>query len=144
MLVVSVALPKRASQNTKEAKVPECKGNPKLVGDCLVVHGRMTFANGSHNVRIWPIGTRRLLGVQYVPGSITKRYPDGAFWMPTELSDISTFGVDIFGDFEVCPLSRKTPGAMQFVCVESAKNLVVKDYNKEPTRIYRIHDATSH
>jgi hypothetical protein len=104
----------------------------------------MVFANGSHNVRIWPIGTRRLLGVESEPGSITDDYPDGVFWMPAELRETSTFGVDIYGDFDVCPLSKKRPGAMQFVCVESAKNLVVKDYNKEPARIYKIHDATNH
>ena len=64
--------------------------------------------------------------------------------MPTELYDKSNFGVEIYGDFEVCPLSRKKPEAMQFVCVESAKHMIVKDYNKEPNRIYRIHDATNH
>ena len=64
--------------------------------------------------------------------------------MPVELSNTGTFGVEIYGDFDVCPLSRKKAGAMQFVCVESAKSMVVKDYNKKPTRIYRIHDATSH
>ena len=112
-----------------------------------MVHGRMAFYEGTHNVRIWPIGTHRLLGVEYVPGSVenpTDEHPDGVFWMPLELSNTSTFGVEIYGDFEVCPLAKKTPHAMQFVCVESATNMVVKDYNKEPTRIYKIHDATNH
>ncbi len=142
-LTLGVAPARPGSQTSKDVKIPQCKRSPELVGDCFMVHGRMVFANGSHNVRIWPIGTHRLLGVEYVPGS-TDEYPDGIYWMPVELSNTSTLGVDIYGDFDVCPLSKKTPGAMQFVCVESAKNLVVKDYNKEPNRIYRIHDAASH
>jgi len=146
-LTLGVAFARSASQTSKEVKVPLCKGNSKLVGECFRTYGRMRFYNGTHNVRIWPIGTRRLLGVEYVPGSVenpTDEHPDGIYWMPVELSDTSTFGVEIYGDFEVCPLSKKKPGAMQFVCVESAKHLIVKDYNKKPNRIYRIHDATSH
>ena len=147
MLTLGVALAKPASQSSKEEKIPLCKGNPTLVGECFTVHGRMSFYNGTHNVRIWPIGTHRLLGVEYVPGSIdnpTEEHPDGVYWMPIALSKISTFGLEIYGDFDVCPLAKKRKGAMQFVCVESAKHLIVKDYNKNPIRVYKIHDATSH
>ncbi|MGH9730939.1 MAG: hypothetical protein ACRD4A_04510 [Candidatus Acidiferrales bacterium] len=147
MLTLGIAGSGPASQTNKEVKIPLCKGNAALVGECFTVHGRMRFYNGTHNVRIWPIGTHRLIGVEYVPGSIdnpTEEHPDGVYWMPVELSNTSTFGVEIYGDFEVCPLSKKRPGAMQVVCVESAKHLVVKDYNKEPNRVYRIHDATNH
>lgn len=146
-LTLGVAFARPASQTSKEVKIPQCKRNSRLVGECFITHGRMSFYNGTHNIRLWPIGTHRLLGVEYVPGSVenpTDEHPDGIYWMPVELSDTSTFGVEIYGDFDVCPLSKKRPGAMQFVCVESARNLTVKDYNKEPNRIYRIHDATSH
>ena len=103
----------------------------------------MAFYNGTFNVRVWRIGTKRLLGVALVPDSISKKHPDGIYWMPAELSDTLTFGVQIFGDFDVCPLTRERSGAMQFVCVESAAHLLVKDYNKEPEQTYRLNDTTN-
>jgi hypothetical protein len=30
----------------------------------------------------------------------------------------------VYGDYDVCPLSRPHPGWMQFVCIESATHLV--------------------
>lgn len=33
------------------------------------------------------------------------------------------FDDEAFGDFYLCPFTRERPGAMQFACVESAKNL---------------------
>lgn len=147
MLTLGMVLPVLGTQAGKDMTIPPCKSSPKLVGECFVLHGRMAFYNGTHNVRIWPIGTHRLLGVEYVPGSVenpTDEHPDGVYWMPVELSNTSTFGVAIFGDFEVCPLSNEKQGEMQLVCVESAKHMVVKDYNKQPNRIYKIHDATIH
>jgi len=34
--------------------------------------------------------------------------------------------VAIFGDFMVCPFTRSQPAAMQLVCIEAGKNLVVR------------------
>ena len=143
-LTPGIALAGPRSPTRKDEKVPQCKGSPKLVGDCFAVHGLMVYANGSHNVRIFPTGTNRRLGVENVPNSFTKEHSDGLFEMPAELRETSAPGVDISGDFEVCPLTKKTPDTMQFVCVESAKNLVVTDDNKTPTRTYKIHDAAIH
>jgi hypothetical protein len=147
MVALGVPFARPAFQTSREVKISLCKGNAAVVGECFTVHGRMRFYDGTHNVRIWPTGTHRLIGVEYVPGSIdnpTEEHPDGVYWMPIELSNTSTFGVEIYGDFDVCPLSKKRPGAMQFVCVESATHLVVKDYNQKLARTYRIHDATNH
>lgn len=32
-------------------------------GRCFVVHGRLAIGNGTPSVRIWPVGTKRILGV---------------------------------------------------------------------------------
>ena len=40
-----------------------CRGNTDLVGECFEFHGRMFVSNGTPGVRIWPVGTKRLLGV---------------------------------------------------------------------------------
>lgn len=36
---------------------------------------------------------------------------------------MTSFETEAFGDFRVCPFTKKKPGEMQFVCIESAKNL---------------------
>lgn len=40
-----------------------CKGNPEVVSACYVVHGRATYGNGTPALRIWPVGTSRMLGI---------------------------------------------------------------------------------
>jgi len=40
-----------------------CKNNPQIGGACFSVHGRLSAYNGAPSLRIWPIGTHRLLGV---------------------------------------------------------------------------------
>ena len=43
-----------------------CTDHFKLNGPCLTVHGRLRVYNGNPSVRIWPIGSHRLLGVATV------------------------------------------------------------------------------
>lgn len=33
---------------------------------------------------------------------------------------------DVYGDYEVCPLTRKRPGRMQMVCIASGSRMVTK------------------
>ena len=80
---------------------------------------------------MWKIGTKRLLGIFSGPSvSHDRLSPDQEgpelpanvekTWKPT-------LGVSpLYGDFEVCPLAPEHPGAIQPVCVESAKNLFVE------------------
>lgn len=92
----------------------KCEQNPKLVGKCFVVHGRLRFYNGAPSARIWKIGTKRLLGVHesVLPGQLG--------------SKMTSFNTEAFGDFRVCPLSKGRPGVMQIVCIESTKNVRYK------------------
>jgi hypothetical protein len=97
-----------------------CKGSPKLVGVCYVVHGRATYGNGTPALRIWPVGTRRMLGV--TAGRISDDADDPI--VPKQLAfDPSK---KAFGDFEVCPFAPERIGAMQMVCVEAVKNLSIR------------------
>ena len=47
---------------------------------------------------------------------------------PEKILGFSSEVEALFGDFEVCPFTPEQKGHMQMVCVESAKNLVVKRY----------------
>jgi hypothetical protein len=45
--------------------------------------------------------------------------------MPENIwSSVGMMDHEIYADFEGCPLSQEKPGAMQVVCIESAKNVV--------------------
>ena len=114
--------------STTKPRMKPCKGSPSIVGPCFVIHGRYSYANGSPSSRIWIIGTKRRLGVDDFENANNDR-PEVP-WIPENLEARSGPGIDVFGDFEVCPLSKEKPGEMQFACVESATHLVIKDWNK--------------
>jgi hypothetical protein len=103
------------------AKSPSCKGNPKVVSACYVVHGRATFGNGTPTLRIWPVGTKRMLGV--TAGPIADDADDPI--VPKNFG-IPNGAEAVYGDFEVCPFTLERKGHMKMVCVESASNLAVK------------------
>lgn len=111
---------------------PPCNGNPQLVDDCYSVSGRVRFYNGNPSYRMWIIGTNRLLGLSGHFGTTTDRE-----WpiVPENLSNLMNPWDDVFGKFVVCPFTKYTPGWMQFVCVESASNLVFVTRDKEGKRI---------
>jgi hypothetical protein len=73
-----------------------CKRNPHLVGDCFKVHGRLSWTNGS-SAKLWRIGTNRLLGVPCWHSAC----------MPDSLHEKLDADVVVFGDYEVCPLTKE-------------------------------------
>jgi hypothetical protein len=85
----------------------------------------MSLANGAPSVRIWEIGTHRVLGVVQqderfddLPANIRRLWAahgDDAMWSS-----------DLFGDFRVCPVTKSKPGRMQFVRVKQAARLRVR------------------
>lgn len=104
-------LPLRA-QSSNEGY--ECATRADLVAPCFEVRGRLSFWNGAPSARIWPVGTKRLLGVHLdilPPALIAK--PHG-------------FDTELWAWFAVCPLSKPVPGHMQFVCIESWRDLSIR------------------
>ena len=100
---------------------PKCKDSPKLVGDCYQVHGRIQAGNGTPLIRIWKVGTKRMLGVPYGEEDGDPEIVS----LPDVIEKIDILNQAVFADFVVCPLTREKPGAMQMVCVESATHLVI-------------------
>lgn len=92
-----------------------CKTDPGVVGDCFKIRGRASLWSGNPTLRIWRIGTNRILGAR--EGSP----------IPQELKDgFDSIWNEVYGDFMVCPFTQSKPGRMQIVCVESAEILFVK------------------
>ena len=95
-----------------------CRGRPELVGPCFTVRGRAALYHGSPTIRIWKIGTKRLLGV-----TGTRCQPPDCRPMPDDVRARLEWDRPLFADFLVCPFTRPRPGVMQMVCVESASRL---------------------
>ena len=68
------------------------------------------FPGQNTSARIWPVGTKRLLGIRHdvLPPSLR--------------AEIASFDTELFADFRVCPFTKSEPGHMQFVCIESWRN----------------------
>ena len=106
---------------TPEAQEKSCRQHPHLIGKCFTVRGRLSVYNGAPALRIWKVGTKRMLGVSEqrfaVPG-----YRN----VPETIQNQLNQDVDIFGDFLVCPFTTPKAGEMQLVCIEEGKKLNVQ------------------
>ena len=109
-----------------EAREKSCREHPQLIGKCFNVRGRLSVYNGAPAVRLWRIGTRRLLGISEqrfnVPG-----YRN----LPESLAHELNGENEITGDFLVCPFTKPKPGEMQLVCIESAKNVSIEKRKRQ-------------
>jgi hypothetical protein len=98
-----------------------CREHPKLVGSCFKVRGRLSVYNGAPALRIWKVGTRRMLGVS------EQRFAEPGYTnIPDSIRQQLNEETVVFGDFMVCPFTRSKPGEMQLVCVEEGRNLVAR------------------
>ena len=110
------------SPSAFEAKY--CREHPQLIDKCFRVRGRLSTYNGNPAVRLWRIGTKRVLGISDQCFSVP-----GYRNLPEDLSQKLNGENSIIGDFLVCPFTPNKPREMQLVCVESARNVVVKKRN---------------
>jgi len=120
LLLFLIASSSRGAQ-TPAAKATEksCREHPRLIGSCFTVHGRLSIYNGAPALRIWKVGTRRVLGV-----SEQRFLVAGYRNVPEYIQGQVNQDTALFGDFLVCPFTRSQPGEMQLVCIEAGKNLV--------------------
>jgi hypothetical protein len=102
-------------------KKKSCKDHPMLSGPCFKVRGRMALYNGTPTVRIWPVGTNRILGI-----SEARFYLEGYDNVSEELVRQLSWDTAMFADFTVCPFTNEQPGVMRLVCVESAENVSIR------------------
>jgi hypothetical protein len=120
-----------AAKDSPKRRIP-CK-TPANANSCYWTHGRLGFGNGTPALRLWKIGTHRVLGIYGGPLSYNVPLDDNEDpALPENVrrtfraSRHFGFPDRIFADFEVCPLEPEKPGAMQAACIESAKNIVVE------------------
>jgi len=119
--VAAAALLAASATALAEEAPPPCKGAPTIAAACFTVHCRLGVYNGIP-IRIWVMGTRRMLGVKDASGGGVTVRPE----IQTLLSQDEPGATVVYGDYEVCPLSKAHPGWMQFVCIESTAHLVAR------------------
>ena len=117
-LSASIAVPISISRTTEKS----CREHPQVIGKCFAVRGRLSVYNGAPAVRLWRIGTRRVLGVSEQRFNLP-----GYRNLPESLTQQLNGDNEIVGDFLVCPFTRPKPREMQLVCIESAKNVSVQN-----------------
>ena len=105
-----------------ESAEKSCREHPQVIGKCFAVRGRLSVYNGAPAVRLWRIGTRRVLGVSEQRFSLP-----GYRNLPESLTQQLNGDNEIVGDFLVCPFTKPKPSEMQLVCIESAKNVSVQN-----------------
>lgn len=103
------------------AVVKDCHEHPKLVGSCFDVNGRLSVYNGAPALRIWRVGTKRMLGISEQRFAL-----EGFRKVPDEVEQAVKPDVELFGIYTVCPFTRPKTGEMQMVCVDKVRNLSVK------------------
>ena len=108
-----------ASQRSIEPQAG-CRRNPEIVDKCRTIHGRLFISNGTPSMRIWPVGTNRILGVTPSENEI----------VPEIIKQHVNLDTRLYGDFEVCPFTKEKPGEMQIVCVKAASKLVGERFVK--------------
>ena len=137
LALCAVATQALGQQSTFKRKIP-CK-TPEIAPSCYWTRGRITCCNGNPTMRMWKVGTKRILGIfsgpnawRYdledslhpeLPANLSRAY-EAEYKHRVTMKDPDAGDTEpVFGNFEVCPLERGRPGWMQSVCIESAKNI---------------------
>lgn len=98
-----------------------CREHPELVGKCFRVHGRLSVYNGAPALRIFNLGTKRVLGIS------EQRFAVPGFRnVPEEITSNIDHDKTLIADYVVCPFTRQRRGQMQLVCIEKVSNLEVR------------------
>ena len=117
--VLALAMLVVAAASAHASEGVACARSPNLVGTCFIVHGSLTVSNGTPDIRIWRIGTKRMLGV-----FDASRNPEGDSVTPSNVNKLLTHFRAVIGNYDVClPLTTERHGWMQMVCIKGASNL---------------------
>lgn len=106
-----------ASASLAEGK-NSCATDTRVVEPCFTVRGRLAAYNGAPNIRIWVVGTHRVLGI-----SQGRYAPSGYDMLPSGMPQAIEPEAFYFGNFTVCPFTKEEPGLMRMVCVAAVDKL---------------------
>jgi hypothetical protein len=122
VLVILIVSANNVSLGYALSRNKSCKEHPKLIDPCFNVRGRLAYYNGAPSLRLWPVGTHRLLGVS--EGRFALAGYDNV--PPEVATQLGGFENEMFADFTVCPFTKDEPRIMRLICIDAAKNIVVR------------------
>lgn len=137
---------------TSPVRKISCK-TPENATMCYWTRGELRCCNGNPAMRMWKVGTNRILGIvsgrdawkldpddnehPKLPRNVDQAYR-AEYKRTGEKAPVPRLSGPLYGDFEICPLEPEHPGWMQDVCIESAKNIFSNQtkhgYSWETTR----------
>jgi hypothetical protein len=103
----------------------ECRDDPAVVAACFTARGRLAIAP-SGEIQIWPSGTKRLLQLTY-PANLPQSLTAWPYISPRLEKLLRAGEAEVWGDFEVCPLTHDIPGQRRLICIQSGSGLRVVD-----------------
>ena len=108
------------------AKDIGCKGNPKLTGSCYQASGEIVpSADVGYVFAV--AGNPKAKAIRAAPRS-DKDLP----WSVADMLNTNVLVTTVMGDFVVCPIPEQPSQfhrhEVQFVCIESAQNVVVQSH----------------
>lgn len=89
-----------------------------FVGPCRSLRARLVPGADNIRIRIWPVGSSRLLG--YAGRALKCR-------LPPMLERLMDQGKTVYAEVSVRPVAPSQPGHMQFACVAAADHMKVQD-----------------
>ena len=84
----------------------------------FTIHGRLPYYDGGGEMRIWIVGSTRILSVEDAPANQKLNAILG--------EDGDVFSTTVYGDFTVDRTEADTKGHMRHVKILAAKNLVIE------------------
>jgi hypothetical protein len=99
-----------------------CNYSGLFIGPCTSVHGKLYITNGTPNIRIWKVGTNRILGLW----ECSRTECGNPCPLPRQLDSLLRPYIIIYADFVVRPVTESKPGEMQMVCIASASHIVTR------------------
>jgi hypothetical protein len=116
-----IALASMRSLMTNSEPIPAAQvcssGSSAFVDPCRTIRARLVAGGDNILIRIWPVGTTRILGFT----NAERCTP------PPELDSPMRAGKYVYADVVVRPLTKSQSGSMQFVCIAAVTNLTARD-----------------
>jgi hypothetical protein len=96
---------------------------PKASSGCVTVHGRARFYSGDGQLRIWHIGTHHEYEPDESSSDLVMNWLEEGVKESERANYVSpASAVDLFADFEVCPIELLRKGAVQHARVTKASH----------------------
>jgi hypothetical protein len=98
-------------------RASDCSSDKRVIAACYDLHGQLRI-HANMRLYLWATGAKRLFAVSYRPDA-----PEADPPLPSNIAKLIYSDRNIFGDFNICPLTPQEQGKMQIICINSASHV---------------------